>query len=153
MVWAGFSAKGKTTLAILKGNQKATDYVATLSNHLLPFGRRLGGPKWVFQQDNASIHTAKDVTKFFKDQNMAVMPWPARSPDLNPIENLWGILVRCVYFDGNGSFRQFETVEQLTTTLLASWDEISTSTCENLINSMPNRIFQLIKVDGKSTKY
>jgi len=72
------------------------------------------------------------------------MDWPARSPDLNPIENLWGILVRKVYRNN----RQFETVAELKTAIEAAWMEVEPETIKNLISSMPNRIFQLISKHG-----
>jgi hypothetical protein len=42
-----------------------------------------------FQQDNASIYASKSANKRFQEQNITLLPWPALSPDLNPIENLW----------------------------------------------------------------
>ena len=51
MVWGAFSAKGKTELAILDGNQDSGDYVYTLSEYLLPFIDLQHGRDCVFQQD------------------------------------------------------------------------------------------------------
>ncbi|KAG3217115.1 hypothetical protein PC129_g12031 [Phytophthora cactorum] len=59
----------------------------------------------IFQQDNASIHSSRATKSFFEEENVTVMEWPAKSPDLNPIENMWGVLARAVYANG----RQFET--------------------------------------------
>ena len=48
----------------------------------------------IFQQDNAASHTSKLTKDWFKSKNVEILDRPTKSLDLNPIENLWGILSR-----------------------------------------------------------
>ncbi|GMF17848.1 unnamed protein product [Phytophthora lilii] len=94
MVWAGISAAGKTKLAVLRGKQNSDDYVHTVSEFLLPFAHLHYGTDFTFQQDGASIHRSKVSMELLREQEVRVLPWPARSSDLNPIENLWSTMSR-----------------------------------------------------------
>ncbi|KAF0775017.1 hypothetical protein AaE_001283 [Aphanomyces astaci] len=107
MVWGAFSSAGTSQLAFLEGNQNSEDYVDTLGNFLFPFAHEHYGEEFVFMQDGASIHTSKYTKSFLDEENVKVFEHPSLCPDLNPIENLWGILARHVYANG----RQYMNVE------------------------------------------
>ncbi|RWS18813.1 hypothetical protein B4U80_10595 [Leptotrombidium deliense] len=77
MVWAGFSSTG---------SQDAPAYCLVLEDYLLPYGP-LVDEKYIFQQDNASIHNATYTREWFKQWQVNVMKWPARS-DMNSTENI-----------------------------------------------------------------
>lgn len=149
MVWGAFSRNGKSELIFLNGNQKAEDYIYTLSEHLLPFAHLHHGTDFIFQQDNASIHTANVTKTWFHESNIEVLEWPAKSPDLNPIENLWAILARDIYDHG----RQFNSVQELKQQIQISWDNISISLLQSLSESMPDRLLACMQKKGDKTKY
>ena len=56
-------------------------------------GFRLCGEEWIFQQDNAVIHNASITKKYLFEQKIKLLDHKACSPDLNPIENLWGLII------------------------------------------------------------
>ena len=149
MVWGAFSRTGKSQLAFLEGNQDSDKYVYTLSEYLLPFAHRQYGIDFIFQQDNARIHTSQITKDFLCEQNVRVMDWPPLSPDLNPIENLWGIISRKVYADG----RQYTSISDLKKVIQSEWDAIPISTLENLVDSMPNRCIEVLCRNGAKTSY
>lgn len=109
----------------------------------------LNDQEWIFQQDNAAIHVSNEVKNWFQERQITTMEWPACSADLNPIENLWGILVRDVYKNG----RQFQKCEELKDAIRQAWKNIRPAQIQTLVNSMPNRIFDVILHNGMNTNY
>ncbi|CDF32825.1 unnamed protein product [Chondrus crispus] len=92
MVWGAFSGKKKYDLVVLEGKQNALKYIQTLETNLLPFVDQELGPSWTVMQDGAAVHRANRVYEWFEEEELHVMDWPAKSPDLNPIKNLLGDL-------------------------------------------------------------
>ncbi|XP_066253588.1 uncharacterized protein [Euwallacea similis] len=97
--------------------------------------------EWIFQQGNAPIHTVQVVETWLTTNNILVLEWPAISPDLSIIENLWGWLVKHVYTEG----RQFNNREELMVAITAAWESIPMNLIENLFNSLPHRMLAVIE--------
>ena len=92
-----FAANGTGALQRVNGIMKKDDYLQILQDNLKSSARRLGlGRSWVFQQDNDPKHTSKVVMEWLNQAGMKVLEWPSRSPDLNPIENMWTMLKKQV---------------------------------------------------------
>ncbi len=95
--------------------------------------------------------TAAEWSKvMFSDESKFCIPvlnWPANSPDLNPIENLWGIVKRKM------RYARPNNAEELKATIRATWALITPEQCHRLIDSIPRRIAAVIQAKGAPTKY
>ncbi len=95
LILADMSSAGVGQLCFLKSTVNAAIYQEILEHFMLPSGDKLyGDADFIFQQDLAPAHTAKGTKSWFNDHGVTVLDWPANLPDLNPIENLWGIVKR-----------------------------------------------------------
>ncbi|KAJ1308287.1 hypothetical protein OPQ81_004001 [Rhizoctonia solani] len=151
MVWACIGWHGPGYMCKIDGNLNKELYVEILDDEfkqtLEYYG--LDMEEVIFMQDNASAHKAKIVQDWFQEHGLEVFEWPANSPDLNPIENLWELIKRELYsYDtpASGMLELWTRVQEV-------WDKVTTQQCQDLIESMPRRIQACIKAGGGPTKY
>ena len=87
MVSGSVSQHHRIVLVVIAGNLKAVRYREDiLLPHVVPFLQ--AHPDMTLQHDNATSHTACSVRDLLQDRNVSVLPWPAKSPDLNPNEHV-----------------------------------------------------------------
>lgn len=152
MVWAAFSGAGLFTLAFVETRMNSSVYCDTLETHLVPFAfynYGIGGEGYHFMQDNAACHRSHETMSWLSAMGIPLLSWPALSPDLNPIENLWGWMVRRIYLDA----RQFSNVAELKKCIINTWNSIEVSLLQNLIDSMHERMCTVVANKVACTKW
>lgn len=142
MVWGAIGVNFKSELAIIKESINAPIYTNILRDYLLP---KYSAEK-LFLQDNAASHKARESMTWLEANKIAVLPFPPYSPDLNIIENVWGIMTSNIYKGG----RQFVTMEQLECAILDSWALIDNETVIRMARSMPHRLRDVIDKKGNT---
>ncbi|GFU02686.1 transposable element Tcb1 transposase [Trichonephila clavipes] len=93
MVWGGIGYHSRSPLVLIVGtliSQRSISKV--LEPVVLPYLQGLTTA--IFQQDNARPHVTRIVQRFFVDHQIELLLWPARSPDLSPIENMWSMVAQ-----------------------------------------------------------
>jgi hypothetical protein len=140
-IWGYISKKYGNGIYVFTENLTGEKYMDILKNQL---------PKnkgFTFQDDNDSKHRSKIVTTWKKENNIKVVEWPAYSPDLNPIENCWGILKKYIRKEMPSN------IDTLKLKITDYWKKLNKKHICNMIDSMPKRINDVINNKGYPIKY
>ena len=153
MVWGCFWAGGLGPLVTLKGSVDQEKYVNCLSQNFLPWLEQLTekyGHDFIFQEDGAPCHTG-GYTRWWKEKAgiAGFERWPAQSPDLNPIENLWRLLGQRIA----KRRAQLQNLNELEVALHQEWKLLGDEVCHKLVESMPDRCRAVKKARGSNTTY
>lgn len=148
MVWGCFAAHAVGSLHHIEGIMDQHVFHNILVNVITPDMIRLfPDDDYMFQQDNDPKHTAKINKAYMAEHINHIDGWPAQSPDLNPIENLWSIL------DQRLRSRVCNSEQELLIILREAWNALEPDLLTRLVDSMPRRIQAVIDSNGYATKY
>ena len=150
MVWGAIAASGTGDLVKIDGIMDKKVYHNILVRHGVPSGSRLIGPGFIFQEDNDPKHSSKYCRNYLRQKESAgtlkMMDWPPQSPDLNPIEQIWGEL------ENKLDRSIVHSKESLWLELQKAWDNISVEVLRKYIDTMPERCAAVIAAKGGHTK-
>lgn len=143
MVWGSFGYGGLGDLVILPQNETVTkeSYYIILNEHLESSFEKSGTD--ILQQDGAPPHTAKLIKHWLSDCGINfITDWPANSPDLSPIENLWAII--------KARLREKDTssLPKLEVELRRAWESLDPDHLKSLAESLPKRLKEVLKRNG-----
>lgn len=105
------------------------------------------GEQPIYIEDNNSIHTSRKTTSAYTAIGINKAEWPANSPDLNPIENVWRLLKYRV------QKRYPHTEAELMQYVREEWDKIKTDDYLRYIRDMKQRCWAVIMAGGGHTKW
>jgi len=129
-----------------KGQQTGETYKKNCLHPLLARLRALNRVKRaIFQFDGERSHKTRNVLRYLDNQGLQyIADWPARSPDLSPIENVWALLQRQVDTHGPAD------VEQLERFVRQEWDALDTGKLNRMVLSFSGRLHRVVEKHGAS---
>lgn len=144
MVWIGFCDDKKLSIQIINNKMNSLEYCSMLNRSLKCFVDENNNKDYIFQQDNAPCHRAKNTKLWLESNRIYNMSWPALSPDLNLVENIWSDMSKVIY--GHG--KQCNSLQELNTAILIAWASMPDVKLSNYINGMQKRMLELILKKG-----
>lgn len=147
MIWGCFSFDSIGPLYRIQGIMDHVEYKNILDQVMFPYAHQNMPRRWIFQQDNDPKHTAGPVKQWFTTKKIRVLGWPSQSPDLNPLENIWGAIERGL------QGQKFSNSDKLFVAVEQQWKNLTPAYIETLIESMPRRCKAVIDAEGGPTKY
>ncbi len=150
LVWGAIKHDGPAALKIFDERIDSEVYLDVLKNKV----RKIDGlkeGKLKYQHDNWAVHRAGIVRQYLEKQPYETIDWPSHSPDLNPIENVWGLLKDRVWEKAHEIESKGDLIKLIEQTF---WhDEMIKVAIKRCYQSMPYRINQVIERNGQSCGY
>jgi transposase len=135
-----------------KSGYTANSYIAVLNDQM----PRIWEPSRISMQDNAKIHTAKIIKKWFENESIPLVEWPPYSPDLNPIEHLWAVLKQWIhehYPDLVDMGKSKQAYQRFFQAIREGWEAIGQEAINDLIKSMGTWVNAVIHAEGWYTRF
>lgn len=146
MIFGAIGKDFKSKLVIVDGTINSEVYQQIIMDSKLVeiMDDNRGRGNWIFMQDGARSHTSKCTQNFLSKKCRYIQKWPPNSPDLNPIETLWGAMKKAV------SQIKPKTVEDLKVVIQKVWDDFPQENINNLVESFYQRLHLIIGEKGES---
>ena len=138
---------GRSEIYIFKENLASPLYINILQNIIIKEGKQIPGGNWKLLFDGDPKHTSKLTTTFLDTNRISVIRPPAKSPDLNIIENVWSMLIQEMQQLGP------QTAKTLEKSIKKAWSKIPQNSIQNCVLSMPTRLNLVMKSKGAAIKY
>lgn len=148
--WGWMNQNGPGELVEVGGRMNGPRYKDILENVLLPTAKIFFPDERIkFVQDNSSVHNSRVVQNYLEgNRDLELISMPPHSPDLNPIENLWGKMVQV--WDSTRA----RTAANLRTHVEEIWESMrGDNFCYNAVTSMRRRLSDVILADGGYTRF
>ena len=151
MVWGCMSYDCKLDLLTIRGNLNGVRYMQEVLNPVLVphFDNHPLASRPIFMDDNARPHRSRLVTDFLNNNAITKLPWPAMSPDINPLEHVWDIIGRKVRKRDPPP----QNLRQLEAALHEEWRQLPLERFRRLVRGMRRRLDAVVRVHGGSTRY
>ena len=149
MTWAAITAEKALVIVRIDEKIDGPTYCDMLDTCFLPVAALENLDDFTFQHDNAPPHRARVTTEFLKSKEIKVLKWPVQSPDLNPIENIWGIMSKEVYKEG----KSYQNCDDLWDAVQKSFAAIAPEVLKKVYESMPSRLIQVLESAGRRINY
>jgi transposase len=145
--WGAFSARGKIDLVFFTQNLNSDRYVDIIEENIEEMKDQSKHKKVIILMDNDPKHTSAKAYKCYKRHEVTLLDWPSYSPDLNPIENIWGKIKRKL------SMKKCSNVRQLKELISKYWNQLTINDLKIYAKSMEHRIERCIKNKGGIIDY